>query len=168
MSAEPRYTTLIQSGPFELRSYASYTLIEAPDQDLESYRGFRLAFNYIQGENSAAQKIAMTVPVVNTIEADRIQTTAFVMPPDMPNEDVPIPLHPDLKRIVVDARLVAVFRFRMTPTMERVQAYEAKLRAWLREQGYVSVGALQLARYNPPFIPGFLKRNEVWLEVVST
>jgi len=27
-------------------------------------------------------------------------------------------------------------------------------------------GTLQLARYNPPFIPGFLKRNELWLEVI--
>jgi hypothetical protein len=167
MSAEPRYTTLIKSGSFELRSYEPYTLIEAPDQDLESYRGFRLAFNFIQGENSAAQKIAMTVPVVNTIDADRIQTTAFVMPPDMPSEAVPNPLHPDLKRILVEARLVAVCRFRMTPTMERVQECEARLRAWLSEQGYVSVGALRLARYNPPFIPGVLKRNEVWLDVVS-
>ena len=36
---------------------------------------------------------------------------------------------------------------------------------WLQEKDITTIGSAELARYNPPFIPGFLKRNEVIIEV---
>ena len=35
---------------------------------------------------------------------------------------------------------------------------------WLKSIKF-NLGSAELARYNPPFVPGFLKRNEVLLEV---
>ena len=49
--------------------------------------------------------------------------------------------------------------------MTIIRKYEEELKQWIDEQGYVIIGNLQLARYNPPFIPGFLKHNELWFEV---
>ena len=165
MTAEPKFKVHIKQGAFELRQYQEFTLIEAPDQNLDSYRGFRLVFDFIQGENSLQQKIAMTVPVVNQMSQGHIKSTAFVMPPDMDPKQVPEPLHPDLKKVFVPEREVAVVRFTFNPSLRKIEELENQLRAWIGSLGYQSVGSLQLARYNPPFIPGFLKRNELWLEV---
>ena len=41
----------------------------------------------------------------------------------------------------------------------------ARLLAWLQEQGLKSIGEPVWARYNPPFMPWFLRRNEVLIAV---
>lgn len=165
MIEQPQYELIKKQNPFELRRYQAFTMIEASDRDLESYQGFRLAFDFIQGENQSRQKISMTAPVVNQMNDDGIQTTAFVMPPKMAHEDVPNPSNQNLKKVFVPERICAVYRFSSNPKMTAIRKYEEELRQWIDDQGYLRVGNLQLARYNPPFIPGFLKRNELWFEV---
>ncbi|TXT17538.1 MAG: hypothetical protein FD133_1348, partial [Erysipelotrichaceae bacterium] len=68
---------------------------------------------------------------------------------------------------LVPQRICAVYRFSFNPKMETIRNYENALKAWIEQEGYVINGSLQLARYNPPFTPGFLKRNELWFEVVK-
>jgi hypothetical protein len=109
----------------------------------------------------------MTVPVVNQINDSGIQTTAFVMPPKMKHSDVPLPLNQSLRKILVPERICAVYRFGFNPKMSNIRNYEKELRQWIEDEGYSIIGELQLARYNPPFIPSFLKRNELWLEVIQ-
>lgn len=167
MSEQPKYEVIKKEGHFELRHYQSFTMIEAVDRDLQSYQGFRLAFDFIQGDNDRGQKIAMTVPVVNQLNEKGIQTTAFVMPPKMAHEDVPLPTHQGLNKILVPQRICAVYRFSSNPRMEIIRNYEEDLKTWIDQEGYDIIGGLQLARYNPPFTPGFLKRNELWFEVVK-
>lgn len=165
MIEQPQYELIKKQSPFELRRYQAFTMIEASDRDLESYHGFRLAFDFIQGENQNRQKISMTAPVVNQMNDDGIQTTAFVMPPKMAHEDVPDPSNLKLKKVLVPERICAVYRFSSNPKLVVIRKYEEDLKQWIDAQGYLRVGNLQLARYNPPFIPGFLKRNELWFEV---
>lgn len=165
MIEQPKFELIKRQSPFELRRYQAFTMVEASDRDLESYQGFRLAFDFIQGENQKQQKISMTAPVVNQMNDDGIQTTAFVMPPKMAHEDVPNPSNQSLKKVLVPERICAVYRFSSNPKMTVIRKYEEELKQWIDEQGYVIIGNLQLARYNPPFIPGFLKHNELWFEV---
>lgn len=165
MIEQPKYELIHKEGPFELRRYQSFTMIEAADRDLASYQGFRLAFDFIQGENQNQQKISMTAPVVNNMNNEGIQTTAFVMPPKMNHDDVPLPNNQSLRKVLVPERICAVYRFSSNPKMTIIRNYETNLRKWIDAQGYAINGELQLARYNPPFIPGFLKRNELWIEV---
>lgn len=165
MIQEPKYTLIKQENPFELRHYQSYTLVEAKDSDLRGYSGFQLAFDFIQGENDRNQKISMTAPVVNQLNEDGVMTTAFVMPPQMKFEDVPEPSISNLKKIFVPEKIIAVVRFGFSPKMDSIRKYEKSLLEWIDKEDYIVTGTLQLARYNPPFIPGFLKRNELWLEV---
>ena len=62
MIEQPKYELIKKQSPFELRRYQAFTMVEARDRDLESYQGFRLAFDFIQGENNKQQKIeAQTV-----------------------------------------------------------------------------------------------------------
>ncbi len=165
MIEQPQYTVIKRLSKFEIRKYQEFTIIESTDRDLQSYQGFRLAFNFIQGDNEQSQKIAMTVPVVNQLNDKGIQTTAFVMPPKMKHEDVPLPLDKNLRKVLIPERICAVYRFSFNPKMDIIRNYENLLRTWIEEEGYKIIGELQLARYNPPFIPGFLKHNELWFEV---
>jgi len=165
MIEQPKYTVIKRQSRFEIRKYQEFTIIESTDRDLQSYQGFRLAFNFIQGDNEQSQKIAMTVPVVNQLNDKGIQTTAFVMPPKMKHEDVPLPLDKNLRKVLIPERICAVYRFSFNPKMDIIRNYENLLRTWIEEEGYKIIGELQLARYNPPFIPGFLKHNELWFEV---
>jgi len=165
MIEQPQYTVIKRLSKFEIRKYQEFTIIESTDRDLQSYQGFRLAFNFIQGDNERSQKIAMTVPVVNQLNDKGIQTTAFVMPPKMKYNDIPLPLNQNLRKVLIPERICAVYRFSFNPKMDIIRNYESLLRTWIEEEGYKIIGELQLARYNPPFIPGFLKHNELWFEV---
>lgn len=167
MIEQPKYTIIKKQSQFELRLYQAFTIIEASDQDLKSYQGFRLAFDFIQGDNVSGQKISMTAPVVNTLNDKGIQTTAFVMPPKMKHNDVPLPLNQNLRKVLIPERICAVYRFSFNPKMDKIRKYEKLLISWIEQEGYTIIGELQLARYNPPFIPGFLKRNELWFEVIK-
>lgn len=168
MTKQPKYDVLKSEGQFELREYQAFSIIEAKDSSLESYRGFRLAFNFIQGENQNNQKISITAPVLNQVGKDGIQTTSFVMPPEMAHDDVPLPKNNNLKKIFIPQRICAVYRFKSNSKMENIRSDEEKLKQWIHQVGYEIVGDLQLARYNPPFIPGFLKKNELWFEVIKS
>ena len=44
---------------------------------------------------------------------------------------------------------------------------ERELRAWTREQGLTPTAAAMFAYYNDPLTPGFLRRNEVLIEVIA-
>ena len=167
MIAQPKYEVIKKQDHFELRHYQSFTMIESSDRDLQSYQGFRLAFDFIQGNNDRGQKIAMTAPVVNQLNEKGIQTTAFVMPPKMAHDEVPLPMNQGLTKVLVPQRICAVYRFSSNPKMETIRNFEYALKVWIEQEGYVITGNLQLARYNPPFTPGFLKRNELWFEVVK-
>jgi hypothetical protein len=167
MIEEPKYEILKQEGQFELRHYQAFLMIEATDRDIQSYRGFRLAFDFIQGDNERGQKIAMTAPVVNQLSENGIQTTSFVMPPKMAFEDMPLPTNQNLRRVLVPERICAVYKFSFSPKMDTIRKFESALIAWIKQEKYSIVGSLQLARYNPPFIPGFLKRNELWFEITK-
>ncbi len=167
MTDQPKYDVIKRQDSFELRHYQALTMIEAFDIDLKSYSGFRLAFDFIQGDNSRGQKIAMTTPVVNKLDEKGVQTTSFVMPFQMSHDEVPLPINPNLRKVLVPERICAVIRFSFNPKMETIRNYEDSLLLWIKQEGYTIVGGLQLARYNPPFIPGILKRNELWYEVIK-
>jgi hypothetical protein len=60
---EPKYKTLLQSTPFEIRSYDSYVIasvdVQGSYQDA-GRKGFRLIANYIFGQNQNQTNITMT------------------------------------------------------------------------------------------------------------
>jgi hypothetical protein len=66
---EAAYSVLQKQGDYELRQYESLvvasTLVES-DFDEAGKQAFRRLFNYISGDNTAGQEIAMTAPVIAT------------------------------------------------------------------------------------------------------
>jgi hypothetical protein len=132
---------------------------------LRGYTGFTEAFNYISGNNENHSKISMTTPVLNELEGKL--TTAFVMPKQYKIEDLPKPSSKNLDLKQVDQRKCAAISFSGNSNASQVQSKVEELRRWMKSKGITPIGNFQLARYNPPFIPGFLKRNEVLVEIAD-
>lgn len=107
-----------------------------------------------------SEKIAMTTPVVSEQQGQE-WTLAFVMPSQYTLENLPTPNNKDviLKEVTGEKR--AVLRFSGWVTASRLQRKTDQLIAML-ERDKLEYEGIQSARYNPPWSPPFMNRNEVW------
>lgn len=181
---EAPYRVVQKETTFELREYEPQILAEVVvGGDLEDAgnQAFNLLFRYISGENRGRAKIAMTAPVAQERAPEKIAMTApvgqqaapggwavsFMMPSSYTMETLPVPDNPAVVIRQVPARRVAAVRYSGTWSGARYRAHLAKLEAWIRARGLVPSGDPVWARYNPPFTPWFLRRNEVMIPVAT-
>jgi hypothetical protein len=179
---KPEYEIVTSDGDFEVRRYAAMILAETRvESDFEEAgnEAFRRLFGYISGDNTAQSKIAMTAPVVQEPSSEKIAMTApvlqesgssgwsvaFVVPAEYSWETAPRPNDPRVTLRLVPERTVAAVRFSGTWDEERFATRETALRSKLAEHGLQPTGAAIYARYNPPFTPWFMRRNEVMIPV---
>jgi SOUL heme-binding protein len=158
------YQVIIQEGSFELRSYEPMLVVTSRESDLSGGNGFNQLFNYISGNNQELRKISMTAPVIDSLEGQQ-STTSFVMPKDFQLKDVPLPNDPALMPREIKARQVAVIRFSGTINSKAISDNRTKLEEWLKKNDMKPIGAMELARYNAPYVPPFARRNELIVEV---
>jgi len=180
---EPAYTVKLQEHDFELRAYPALIAAEvsvAGDQDRAASAGFRLLAGYIFGANESRQSVAMTAPVAQTAaSAEKIAMTApvaqtasgdswtvrFFMPRGYTLDTLPKPKDPRIRLITVPPNLAAVVRFSGLAFAGDVAQKTAELRAFVEAHHWRTTGPPTLARYNPPWTPWFMRRNEVMLPV---
>lgn len=153
---------------WELRRYPQHVVAEttvgnASFEDAGN-RAFRSLVGYINGENTRRQSIAMTAPVVQTGGTDGY-VVAFVLPAAMTEADAPVPARPEVRLRTVPERLVAAARFSGRWTHESWERHRDELLARLAAAGITVVGEPRFARFDPPFTPWFLRRNEVLVDV---
>jgi hypothetical protein len=182
---EAKYTVLEREGDFELRQYepqiVAETLVEGDFKDVGN-EGFRRLFDYISGKNRKRQNIPMTAPVSQKSAAEKIPMTApvnqekvgekwritFRMPPQSTLETLPEPLDPRVQLTRVPGLLMAALIYSGTWSRERYEGKERRLKELIRQKGLKMAGEPIFARYNPPFLPWFLRRNEVLVPVERT
>jgi len=169
-------------GDLEIRLYAPQILAETTvDTDFgdAGNQAFQRLFNYISGANRAQSKIAMTAPVSQEAVSQKIAMTApviqegsgetwrvsFLVPSSFTWDTVPEPVDPRVRLREVPERTLAALRFSGTWGEKRFRDHESKLRAMLAKQGLKADGEPIFARYNPPFTPWFMRRNEVLIPV---
>ena len=92
---------------------------------------------------------------------------AFVLPVEYSWETAPQPTDPRVSLRLVPERTVAAVRFSGTWDEDRFASRENYLRTQLAKHGLQPVGDAVYARYNPPFTPWFMRRNEVMIPVVA-
>jgi SOUL heme-binding protein len=178
---EPRFKVLEKDGSFELREYSAYivaeTRVEAGFEDAGSL-AFQRLFRYISGNNVAQQKIAMTAPVTQS-GSEKIKMTApvsqvadgsaylvaFSLPSTYTLATVPKPLDPTVRIRQVPAQLIACWRYSGRWTESNYRDHEVLLRERINSRELIARGDPVLARYNPPFTPWFMRRNEVLIPV---
>lgn len=158
------YKTLIKEGDLEVRLYEPMVLAVSIENDLKGYSAFNILFDYISGQNKESKKIAMTAPVINNMDSDQ-PTMAFVMPKEYSLEKLPQPSQPGIELKEIPERYVASISFSGNINQKIIEKKKFELTEWLKEKEITALGSIELARYNPPFIPGLFKHNEIIVAV---
>ena len=164
---EPSYEVLLETQHYEVRRYEPYIVAEV-DVDDDFKRAGNSAFSvlagYIFGDNASQQKMNMTAPV-ESAENDGPYTYSFVMERKYTMESLPEPTNPDVRLVQRPGRIMAVHRYSGGWSEERYEEHEQVLLDALAKDRVTTVGPPVFARYNAPFTPWFLRRNEIMIEV---
>jgi hypothetical protein len=173
MVETPSYEVTGQIKGVELRLYPRLILATVAGRDVRA--PFRILFEYISGNNSGRRKISMTAPVITP---ERIDMTApvisgsasmsFILPAKYDLADVPAPNDERVRIHEVPERTIAVIRFRGWARTKSVEKQRAKLIDVLQAKGVEMVGEPFLMRYNAPYTPGFMRRNEIAIEIAAS
>ena len=154
---------------FEVRRYPEHLLVEVEvgGEFFEAgNRGFRPLIGYISGNNAASTQIAMTSPVIQAPAGERY-TVSFVLPAGMDAASAPIPTGAGVRTRVVPAGRVAARRFSGGADEARFADNAARLLAEVAASGLSTVGEQYFARYDAPWKPGFLRRNEALVRLAD-
>ena len=177
---EPDYELLRTIDQVELRRYAPYVVAEVVlDTSAEDAgtQAFPILAGYIFGKNKGEKKFAMTAPVTQTATPVRMDMTApvtqsavaggmrvqFVLPKGVTLATAPEPIDPRVQLRQEPGGTWAVIRYSGTWSQSNYLEHLAELKATLEAAGLATQGEPVLARYNPPFTPWFMRRNEIWL-----
>lgn len=179
---EAKYTVVKKDGVFELREYEDYILAEtiiSGDMENASRQAFRLLFNYIAGDNRSQTKVAMTAPVSQEASSEKISMTtpvsqermgdswavSFMMPASFTEATIPTPNDPRVQLRSVPGRMMAVIRYSGTWSSDRYLQHKEDLENWIQSEGLKIEGEAIWARFNGPYTPWFMRRNEVQIPV---
>ena len=136
-------------------------LVEAPYSQVANL-GFRPLVTYISQNN-----IAMTAPVLQESTDTRSWIVSFVMPAEMKLKDLPTPRNSQVTLRTIPEQLSAALPFSGITTTTKIREKESELRAALAKENLTAIGTLRIARFDPPWKPGFMRYNEVILAVAE-
>ena len=181
---EPKFTLISKDGAFEVRDYPGLVVAEATvkgDRNAASSAGFRILASYIFGANAGKASIAMTAPVQQTAAGDRIAMTApvaisgtadewvvrFTMPSQYDLAQLPRPNDGRVHLKEIPPVRMAVLKFSGLARDEAVAERTTELQTRLKARQLVATEPASLARYDPPWTPWFMRRNEVMIPVAK-
>ncbi len=183
---QPKYA-VVQSNPvYEIRKYEPYIVAEVivPGPETEAgNQAFSLLGGYIFGKNKGERKLEMTAPVVQTpvttATSTKIEMTApvvqtptsngflvqFMMPSAYTLATLPEPLDAKVKLREVAGKTVAAHTYSGSWSQNNYDEHLAILKEALVKAGVKTQGEPLYSRYNAPFVPWFLRKNEIWFNV---
>ena len=181
---EPAFQVVAEFATFQVRRYQPFVIaevvIDGAFEDAGS-EAFDPLFQYISGDNQGATEMSMTAPVIQRGSGEKMAMTApvlqssaadagrhrisFVLPAGYDMDTAPAPSDPQVRLRQVPARTVAVIRYSGFWSESNYREHERLLRTALTDKGYQEVGPPEWARYNAPFVPWFMRRNEVLIPV---
>ncbi|MBK5104669.1 MAG: heme-binding protein [Burkholderiales bacterium] len=181
---EAKYKVVLKEKIFEVREYEPHILAETlvdGDFDKAGNKAFSRLFKYISGNNNSRQKIEMTAPVAQGAGSEKIDMTSpvgqqeedgrwavsFMMPASYSLETLPEPQDPKVVLRQVPARHIAAVRYSGFWSEEGYMRNRDKLEAWIKKNRFSVIGGPIWARYDPPFMPWFLRRNEILVPIAN-
>ena len=181
---EPKYSVLKEYETFEIRSYDSYLVAEVDVEGAYNETGneaFRILAGYIFGDNQSSMKMNMTAPVESEAiqPSERMNMTApvfsnkningytyrFVMESKYTQETLPVPNNSKIRITEIKNRVMAVIGFSGRWSQKNFEKHEQILVNDLKNEGIGVASEAIYARYNAPFTPWFLRRNEIMYEI---
>ena len=193
MRASPRWTPLSigcarrrvrKLAGIELRQYAAYTVAEVvvPGPAVDAGKlAFPILAGYIFGKNKGDKKFAMTAPVTQAAVPVKLEMTApvtqtaapggflvqFMLPKGVTVASAPDPLDARIRLREVLPSQVAVIRYSGFWSESNYNEHLVKLQDALRAAKLTWTGEAVYSRYDAPFTPWFMRRNEIWLHLAS-
>jgi hypothetical protein len=166
------YTVSRTEGEVEVRQYDEMTLVGTstgqPQQGSDDSAFMRL-FRYISGGNEDERKIAMTTPVFSTKDkSDAEKMEMFFVVPDEEKDDAPAPRADSVRLVKQPAMTVAAVRFSGRMNTSVFDRRKEQIERWLKESSATAEGDYWMAQYDPPWIPGPLRRNEVLVRIIES
>lgn len=179
---EPKFSVISKLEEIEIRQYSEYLVAETEvqgDRDEAGSAGFKILAGYIFGNNRGDNNIAMTAPVVQT-ERETLEmgsplisqssekqkwTLQFMMPSKYSLDTLPKPKDPRVHFKQVPARKMASITYSGRWTESN---YKEHLDVLIHEMSKAKLkgkGTPIWARYNSPFTPWFLRKNEILIEI---
>jgi len=184
----PKYKILKKNGRIELREYEPY-IKASVEVDAEGFNSagnnaFGQLADYIFGNNTSAskitmtapvisdqklvsEKIAMTAPVSSTKKSNGIYETSFTMPSKYTIDTLPKPNNNSIKISQIPSHRLVVIGFSGYTGESKINNMTLKLKHWAKENDIKIYQEPIILRYNPPWTPGFLRRNEIGFKVSS-
>jgi len=170
MVKQAKYSVIKKLNNVEIRLYNPLVLAKV---DGFGDSGFNLLFDYISGNNIGQTDLEMTSPVISqSIEmtapvlSDQ-DSIAFVIPEKFSINEVPKPRDDRVKIQQIPQRYVAALKFSGRWASENFNKKSKQLLEELDRLEIKTKGKVFSMRYNGPFTPWFLRRNEVAIEVES-
>jgi hypothetical protein len=169
MTEQQPYEVVKRYPGFEVRRYPEHRVAEVDVSGPFGVAG-NLAFprlaRYIGGHNRSSHKVAMTAPVVQEQDPrSGVFVVGFVLPADL--SSVPEPLDASVRTRRVPAQIAAALTFSGRWSRSAYEARTKELLDQLAQAHLTVVGRPRYARYDPPWTPCFLRRNEVVIPVES-
>ena len=163
------YTVAVQDGEFEIREYLDLVLATTPMRrgSQGNDGSFMRLFGYISGKNSEDQKLAMTIPVFMETPDEESAVMGFVVPQRVVEHGVPSPLATNVEIKTRSHGRFAVIRFSGQITSETTTDNQSKLRSWMQDNGLEGEAGSEVAGYDPPWLPGPLRRNEILIRITE-
>jgi hypothetical protein len=181
MTEQQPFEVLQRFPDFEVRRYPAHAVAEVTVKapfDNAGNAAFRLLFGYISGNNTARESVSMTAPVLQTPAPSRklamtapvVQSGAlgdsefvvsFVLPSNVTAGTAPVPTNPKVKIRSVPGSVAAVLGFSGRGSESAFEKRNHDLQEALAQAGLQPIGAPRFARFDPPFKPWFLRKNEV-------
>jgi len=179
---EPEYQVVREISGIEVRQYAACTVAEVVVAGPASEAGsqaFPILAGYIFGRNKGERKFAMTAPVTQAAVPVKLEMTApvtqaaapggflvqFVLPKGVTLARAPEPLDARVQLREVPPTRVAVIRYSGFWSESNYDEHLAKLQAGLRAADIAWTEDAVYSRYDAPYTPWFMRRNEIWLRL---
>ena len=180
---QARYQIVDLNDNTEIREYPSAIVAETEvsgERNEAISQGFRTIADYIFGNNTSAQKVAMTAPVTQqrvgelamaapvTQQGDGLTwRVRFFMPAGLTIETLPRPNNPNVKLKELSGKRFAVIRFSGVASQESLKLHTEELNRFVRGKHLNALSSPAYAFYNPPWTLPFLRRNEVMVEIAG-
>ena len=186
---QPSYVVVQSNDVYEIRKYEPYIVAEVvvpgPEADAGN-QAFSLLGGYIFGKNKGERKLEMTAPVVQTpvtssastastkidMTAPVVQTPTsngflvqFMMPKAYTLATLPEPTDPQVKLRQVAGKTVAAHRYSGSWSQSNYDEHLNILKTALAKAGVKTQGEPLYSRYNAPFTPWFMRKNEIWFNL---
>ena len=181
---EAAYTVTARDGAFEMRDYAPHvvaeTLVEGTLEEAGN-KAFNRLFGYISGGNRSREKVAMTAPVSQRPQGEKIADDgaggAAARPGAVGRElhdaglldagNPPDPGRPAGRAAPGPGPQDGGGALLRVLERAGVSHHLEKLESWMRGKGLAPAGDPVWARYNSPFSLWFLRRNEILIPVAT-